>query len=233
MKKDAIVLLSGGLDSTTCLAIALEQEFNVAALSLVYGQKNSFEVQCAQRIAQHYGVTNHLCLELPLMSIGGSSLTTDAKVEENRSFEEIGTGIPSTYVPARNTLFLSFALAWSEVLGCTDIFIGVNEVDTSGYPDCRPEFISAFENLANVATRTGTEDKKHISIHTPLQKLSKSQIVETGLKLRVPYELTSTCYNPDTQGIACGICDACQLRKQGFSGAGSSDPIEYQLRNSD
>lgn len=224
----AIILLSGGLDSTTCIAIAKEQGYTISALSFFYGQRNVFEIDSAKKIAEHYGITEHLCLDLPLGAVGGSSLTTSAPLEENRSMSEIGNKIPSTYVPARNTLFLSYALAWADALSCTNIFIGVNAVDTSGYPDCRPEFIAAFETLANLATKTGTEDEKHITIQTPLQELSKAEIIKKGLSLKVPYELTNTCYNPDQEGMACGICDACQLRKQGFIAAQSIDPLKYQ-----
>lgn len=228
MKNRAIVLLSGGLDSITCLAIAKNENFSPLALSFNYGQRNTHEYECAKKICAHYDVQDHLYLELPLGIIGGSSLTTSAPIESNRHLEEIGSNIPSTYVPARNTLFLSYALAWADSLNIENIFIGVNAVDTSGYPDCRPEFIQSFEKMANLGTKSGIEGNESIKIHTPLQFMSKKEIIQKGTELNVPYELTNTCYNPNEKGIACGVCDACILRKQGFKEAGLQDPIPYQ-----
>lgn len=214
--KPAIVLLSGGLDSTTVLAIAKSQGFRPYALSFDYGQKNRFELIAAARIAEEQGVAQHKVIKLDLRSIGGSSLTTDLQVETNRPLSEIGKKIPSTYVPVRNTLFLSYALAWAEVLTCADIFIGVNAIDTSGYPDCRPEYIDAFVRLANLATKLGTELGREIKIHAPLQTLSKVQIIERGLELGIDYSKTSTCYQAAMDGTPCGECDACILRNQAF-----------------
>jgi 7-cyano-7-deazaguanine synthase len=230
MNKNAVVLLSGGLDSTTVLAIAREQGFSIRALSFDYGQRNRFELERAGHIAQHFQVAEHKTIKIDLRDFGGSSLTSESPVEKNRGIREIGVGIPSTYVPVRNTLFLSYALAWAETLPAYNIFIGVNAVDTSGYPDCRPEFISAFESLARLATKIGTEGEKEIHIHAPLQEMSKADIVAKGLSLGVDYSMTNTCYDPSEEGIACGVCDACTLRQRGFIEAGSLDPIDYQVR---
>ena len=227
-KNKAIVLLSGGLDSTTVLAMARSEGYNCYAMSFDYGQKNRFELQQASAVAQALKASEHRSVTIDLRAFGGSSLTSDSRVEKNRSIEEIGKGIPATYVPVRNTIFLSYALAWAETIQATDIFIGVNAVDTSGYPDCRPEFISAFESLANKATKLGTELQRKIRIHAPLQELSKAEIITRGLALGVDYSLTNTCYDPDEFGAACGGCDACILRLKGFEEAGSKDPASYQ-----
>ncbi len=226
MKKKAVVLVSGGLDSTTCLAIAQKQGYELYALTLSYGQRHRVEIKAARKIAKVYGVKKHLELEVPLTTIGGSALTDKKiKVPKQRSLKEMGKGIPSTYVPARNTVFLSLALAWAEVLGAADIFMGVNALDYSGYPDCRPEFIRAYEKLAKLATRRGVEGKWQLKIHTPLIHMSKAQIIETGLKLGVDYSLTHSCYDPKPNGQACGTCDSCLLRAKGFQETGFEDPI--------
>jgi 7-cyano-7-deazaguanine synthase len=224
----AVVLLSGGLDSTTVVLIAQRQGFRVHALSFDYGQTHRLELDAATRIAQRYGVERHVIAKVDLRFFGGSALTSDEPVPKHRSAEDIGTGVPITYVPARNTVFLSLALAWAESLGATDIFIGVNALDYSGYPDCRPEFIEAFEAMANLGTRMGAEDKKRIKIHMPLVFMTKKQIIETGLALGVDYGMTITCYDPSASGEACGACDACILRLKGFSEAGVGDPASYQ-----
>lgn len=223
----AVVLLSGGLDSTTVVAIAQSQGFEVYALSFDYGQNHKLELDAAARVAARAGVAEHRIVRVDLRSFGGSALTSDIEVPKARSEAEIGTGVPSTYVPARNTVFLSLALAWAEVLGAADIFIGVNALDYSGYPDCRPEFIHAFETLANLATAAGTEGHVKLKIHTPLIEMTKRQIVQTGLALRVDYSLTITCYDPSPSGESCGSCDACKLRLKGFTEAGHTDPIRY------
>ena len=221
----AVVLLSGGLDSTTVLAIAQSKNFCVHALSFDYGQRNRYELEHAAEVARRYEVKNHLQVKIDLRVFGGSSLTSSAALETNRTPEQIGHNIPSTYVPVRNTIFLSYALAWAEVLGCTDIFIGVNAVDTSGYPDCRPEFIQAFGKLANLATKLGTELNREIKIHAPLQELTKGGIIKLGLELGVDYSMTHTCYDPKTGGAPCESCDACILRARGFEEAGIKDPL--------
>jgi 7-cyano-7-deazaguanine synthase len=228
--RQAIVLLSGGLDSTTALALAKSDGFEVYAMSFDYGQKNRFELERASLIAERYSVVEHKKVLLDLRVFGGSSLTTNTPIEKNRSFTEIGRGIPNTYVPARNTLFLSYALAWADVIGAADIFIGVNAIDTSGYPDCRPEFIAAFGKLANLATKMGTEGGRKITIHAPLQNLTKAQIIERGTALGVDYSLTNSCYDPLPDGAPCGSCDACLLRQKGFYDAGLVDPLPYQKR---
>lgn len=224
----AVVLLSGGLDSTTVVLIAQKQGFRVYALSFDYGQTHRLELDAATRIAQRYGVERHVVAKVDLRSFGGSALTSNEPVPKHRSAEEIGTGVPITYVPARNTVFLSLALAWAESLGSSDIFIGVNALDYSGYPDCRPEFIEAFETMANLGTKMAAEDKKRIKIHMPLVSMTKKQIIETGLALGVDYGMTITCYDPSASGEACGACDACILRLKGFSEAGVEDPVSYQ-----
>ncbi len=221
----AVVLLSGGLDSTTVLAEARRQGFAAYALSFDYGQRNRYELERAAAIAAHYGAVEHRKVVIDLRVFGGSSLTSDAPVERNRSLNEIGRSIPSTYVPVRNTLFLSYALAWAEVIGSTDLFIGVNALDTSGYPDCRPEFIRAFQDLANLATRLGTETGKKIVVHAPLQQLDKAGIIRLGLELGVDYGMTNTCYDPLDGGKPCRTCDACILRAKGFEQAGAIDPL--------
>ena len=228
MVKPAVVLLSGGLDSTTVLAIAQDEGFDPFALSFRYGQRHEVEIAAAQRIARSARVARHVVCDIDLRVFGGSALTTDADVPKHDSADEIsGTEIPITYVPARNTVFLSFALAYAEVVGATDIFIGVNALDYSGYPDCRPEYIEAYERMANLATRAGVEGNE-LKIHTPLIDLTKAQTVEVGTRLGVDYSLTSSCYDPDERGRPCGHCDSCLLRLKGFAEAGLSDPLEYQ-----
>ena len=224
----AIVLLSGGLDSTTVLAMAQSQGYSVYALSFDYGQNHRMELEAAARIAARAGVEQHRVIRVDLRSFGGSALTDDIAVPKARSVEEIGTGVPSTYVPARNTVFLSLALAWAEVLGAADIFIGVNALDYSGYPDCRPEFIHAFEAMANLATKAGTEDAIRVKIRTPLIAMSKRDIIDAGLALGVDYGLTMSCYDPSAAGTSCGQCDACLLRLKGFSEARRTDPLRYK-----
>lgn len=229
MTKKAVLLLSGGLDSTTTLAIAKEQGFSVYALSFSYGQRHSHELQAAKLIATKMGVAEHRVINIDLGGFGGSALTqVGIEVPKDRDAESIAHGIPVTYVPARNTVFLSFALAWAEVLKAYDIFIGVNALDYSGYPDCRPEFIKSFEQTANLATAYGDGGSKHISIHTPLIAMTKAEIIKEGLRLGVDYSITTSCYDPDAQGKACGHCDACQLRLKGFSGNSIPDPSPYQ-----
>lgn len=227
-EKKAVVLLSGGLDSTTVMAVAKQQGFAVYALSFDYGQNHRIELEFAARVAAAAGVVRHAVVKVDLRAFGGSALTSDTPVPKGRSAEDMGHGVPVTYVPARNTVFLSLALAWAETLEATDIFIGVNALDYSGYPDCRPEFIEAFERLANLATKMGTEDGKRLTIHTPLIALTKRQIVELGLSLGVDYGMTITCYDPSATGAACGACDACLLRLKGFAEAGVVDPATYR-----
>ncbi|MFC1581438.1 7-cyano-7-deazaguanine synthase QueC [Candidatus Neomarinimicrobiota bacterium] len=224
----AIILLSGGLDSTTVLAIANKRKYELYALTVKYGQRHIFEIDAAKTIANHYSVKKHIISETNLERFGGSALTGTIEVPKDLNPMDGHKKIPVTYVPARNTIFLSLALAWAETIPVYDIFIGVNSVDYSGYPDCRLEFISAFENLANYATRLGTEDQKQITIHTPLISMSKSEIIKTGLSLGVDYGLTHSCYVPNFQGQACGHCDACLLRLKGFQDAGLIDPLQYQ-----
>ncbi len=224
----AVVLLSGGMDSATAAAVARERGFALYALSFRYGQRHEQEIEAARRVARHLGVARHVVLDLDLRAFGGSALTGDLPVPKDRSPEEIGAGIPVTYVPARNTIFLAFALAWAEVLGATDIFIGVNALDYSGYPDCRPEYIAAFEELAALATRAGTEGGRRFTIHAPLIHLTKREIVERGVALGVDYSLTLSCYDPAPDGAACGRCDACLLRLKGFRESGREDPARYQ-----
>lgn len=225
--KNAVVLLSGGLDSSTTLAIAKSAGFVPFALTFRYGQKHQIELDAAKRIAAAMGVARHVIADIDLRIFGGSALTDFIEVPKNRGENEMNAEIPVTYVPARNTIFLSFALAWAEVLNANDIFIGVNAVDYSGYPDCRPEYIAAYEKMANLATKAGTQDHKLLRIHTPLIDLSKAEIIRKGLSLNVDYSLTSTCYDPAPDGTACGECDACILRKKGFAEAGSVDPVPY------
>ena len=227
-RKKAVLLLSGGLDSTTLLALATSEDYAIHALSFRYGQRHSAEVAAAQKIASAYGVVQHVITDIDLRVFGGSALTSDIDVPKNRDLDE---EIPVTYVPARNTIFLSFALAWAEVLGALDIFIGVNALDYSGYPDCRPEFIAAFQDMARIATRVGVEGAQMpVTIRTPLIDMSKKQIIELGLKLGVDYSMTTSCYDPSATGEACGECDACQLRLKGFADAGASDPARYAVR---
>jgi 7-cyano-7-deazaguanine synthase len=228
-RKKAVLLLSGGLDSTTLLALASSEGRAVYALSFSYGQRHSAELAAARKIAARYGVVQHLVTEIDLRAFGGSALTSDVAVPKGES-PDSRTDIPITYVPARNTIFLSFALAWAEVIGASDIFIGVNALDYSGYPDCRPEFIAAFERMANLATRAGVEGTTEVRVRTPLISLSKREIIELGLALGVDYSMTTSCYDPDAGGNACGVCDACQLRLRGFAEAGARDPVPYADR---
>lgn len=224
----AVVLLSGGLDSTTTLAIAVDEGFGVCALTFDYGQRHRLELEAAASVARRYGISRHVVFPIDLGAFGGSALTSEIPVPKGRSTETCFQSIPVTYVPARNTVFLSVALAWAETLGSKAIFIGVNAIDYSGYPDCRPEFIAAFESLANLATKAGVEDGQPIKIHTPLLHLSKGDIVRKGTELGVDYSLTSTCYDPTEAGEACGQCDACTLRLTGFHANGLKDPIRYR-----
>ena len=223
----AILLLSGGLDSTTMLAYALDQGFDVHAMTFRYGQRHSAEIEAARRVARRYGVADHVVVDIDLRTFGGSALTADIEVPKDRPAAAMGEGIPVTYVPARNTIFLSFCLAWAEVLGASDIFIGVNALDYSGYPDCRPEYVAAFQQMANLATRGGVEGTAPIRIQTPLLHLSKREIVELGRSLGVDYSITLSCYDPGPSGQACGHCDACTLRLKGFAEAGTVDPAAY------
>jgi 7-cyano-7-deazaguanine synthase len=223
----AVLLLSGGLDSTTLLALASRDGYAVHALTFRYGQRHGLEVDRARRIAQHYRVARHLVTEIDLRLFGGSALTGDAPVPKGRPAGALAEGIPITYVPARNTIFLSYALAWAEVLGAFEIFIGVNALDYSGYPDCRPEYIRAFEATANLATRAGVEGTGHFTIRAPLLDLGKKQIIELGRSLGVDYAMTVSCYDPAPDGTACGRCDACTLRRRGFEQAGAVDPQAY------
>lgn len=227
--RKAVVLLSGGLDSTTTLAIAKEQCFRPYALSFRYGQRHEFELEAASRVAKGAGVEQHTIVDIDLRSFGGSALTSDIDVPKGRNPDEMSEGIPVTYVPARNTIFLSFALAWAEVLECSDIFIGVNALDYSGYPDCRPEFIQSFQTLANLATKVGVEGTTRVAIHAPLINLTKAEIIRKGVELGVDFSLTSSCYDPSGVGEACGLCDSCQLRRKGFLEAGVIDPTRYRL----
>jgi 7-cyano-7-deazaguanine synthase len=223
----AVVLLSGGLDSATSAAIARAEGYELYALSVDYGQRHRFELEAARQVAEALDVARHITLRVGLDQLGGSALTEAIDVPKDRDAAEMETGIPITYVPARNTVLLSLALGYAEVLDAADIFVGVNAVDYSGYPDCRPEFIAAFEQLANLATRAGVEGHLRFKIHAPLISLTKAEIIRRGLELGVDYGLTHTCYDPDGYGRACGHCDACQIRLAGFAAAGSVDPIEY------
>ena len=225
MRKRAVILLSGGLDSTTCLALAKKENFELFALTINYGQRHDFELKASKIIANLYNVKKHSILDINLAKFGGSALTDDIEVPKNRSENEM-SNIPVTYVPARNTVFLSLALAWAESLKAYNIFIGVNSLDYSGYPDCRPEFIKSFEKTANLATKIGVEGEK-ISIHTPLINLTKGEIIKLGISLGVNYGLTSTCYDPKENGDPCGFCDACILRVKGFHSISEKDPLRY------
>ncbi len=223
MDKKAIVLYSGGLDSTTCMAIAASEGFTTYAMSFSYGQRHSRELEVAMSNATRAGAAQHMVVEFDLRLIGGSALTSGVEVPKNG----VTSGIPVTYVPARNTIFLSFALGWGETIGAQDIFIGVNAVDYSGYPDCRPEYIASFEKMANLATRSGVEGHG-FRIHTPLINMTKGEIIKAGLSLGVDYSLTHSCYDPSPEGISCGLCDSCRLRLKGFAEAGIPDPLTYQ-----
>src|SRR5512138_1675350 len=227
MSRKAVVLYSGGLDSTTCLAIARSEVFEPYAMSFSYGQRHRAELEVARANARAMGAVDHTIVEFDLRRIGGSALTSDMDVPK----EGVGSDIPVTYVPARNTIFLSFALGWAETLGAFDIFIGVNALDYSGYPDCRPEYIAAFEQLANLATKAGVEGSGRFTIHTPLIHLTKAEIIKKGLSLGVDYGRTHSCYDPTPDGRACGLCDSCRLRLKGFIEAGVPDPVKYARRD--
>lgn len=227
MSKKAVVLYSGGLDSTTCLAVAKADGFEPYAMSFAYGQRHEAELKVAKENARAMGAVEHLLVEFDLRRIGGSALTADIEVPK----EGVGSDIPVTYVPARNTIFLSFALGWAEVLGAFDVFIGVNALDYSGYPDCRPEYVSAFQTMANLATKAAVEGAGHYRIHTPLINLTKAEIIRKGLALGVDYGRTHSCYDPTPEGLACGRCDSCRLRLKGFAEAGVADPVRYAMRN--
>ncbi len=224
----AVVLISGGLDSATTLAMALSQGYECHCLSFSYGQRHCHEIQAARKVSKAFHIRHHLILNLDLQSIGGSALTDAIEVPKQRTFPEIQSSIPVTYVPARNTIFLSYALAWAETLHAPDIFIGVNAVDFSGYPDCRPEYIRSFEKMANLAIKAAVEGRLTIRIQTPLIHMSKADIVRCGLGLGVDFAMTHSCYDPDPHGVACGQCDSCRIRLKGFAEAGLTDPIPYQ-----
>jgi 7-cyano-7-deazaguanine synthase len=223
----AVVLSSGGLDSTTVIAIAQSEGFEIYSLSFDYGQRHVYELKAAERIAERFQVAKHLVIGIDLHAIGGSALTDNLDVPKSRSLNTMSSEIPITYVPARNTIFLSYALAWAEVLKSANIFIGVNAVDFSGYPDCRPEFIAAFEHMANLATKIGVEGKTRVRIRTPLLHLNKAQIIAKGIALGVDYSITHSCYDPSSEGLSCGQCDSCVLRHKGFIAAGIPDPTRY------
>ncbi len=224
MKKPALVLLSGGIDSATAAAVARAEGYELYALTFGYGQRHDREIMSARRVAAALGARQHLILELDLRQIGGSALTDQVSVPKGRSMDEIGAGIPVTYVPARNTIFLAYALGWAEVVGSQDIFLGVNALDYSGYPDCRPEYIEAFERMANLATKAGVEGRLKLTIHTPLIHLTKAEIIQRGVALGVAFGLTWSCYDPTPDGRPCGACDSCILREKGFAEAGLPDP---------
>jgi len=228
-KPAAVVLLSGGLDSTTVLAIAKSQGFDCYALSFRYGQRHIYELKAAETVAASQGVQRHVVAQIDLREFGGSALTADIEVPKGRSTTDMSHGIPITYVPARNTVFLSFALAWAETLGSSDIFVGVNALDYSGYPDCRPEYIAAYETMANLATKAGVEGTQKLKIHSPLISLTKAQIVQEGLRLGVDYSYTSSCYDPQEIGKPCGACDSCLLRAKGFAEALVKDPLHVRF----
>ena len=225
--RPAVVLLSGGLDSATTAAIARAEGYEVYALSIDYGQRHRWELQSAEMIARALSVSRHVTVSVDLAQLGGSALTADIAVPQDRSVDEMSSGIPVTYVPARNTVFLSLALGYAETIGAADLFIGVNALDYSGYPDCRPEFIAAFEQLANLATKAGVEETMRFRIHTPLIAMTKAEVIQRGMELGVDFSLTHSCYVPNADGKACGRCDACRLRLKGFAEAGSTDPIAY------
>jgi len=227
-QQKAVVLLSGGIDSTTTLAIAQKMGFTIYVLSFRYGQRHQIELEAAVSIARNFFVAKHLIVDIDLRLIGGSALTGNIDVPKSRSVEQMGKDIPVTYVPARNTIFLSYALAWAEVIGSFDIFIGVNALDYSGYPDCRPEYIAAYEKMANLATKAGVEGNQKLTIHTPLIEMSKADIIRKGIELGVDYSLTHSCYDPSAGGLACGECDSCLLRLKGFQEAGIADSIKYK-----
>ena len=226
---NAVILLSGGLDSTTTLAVAKAEGFTSYALSFRYGQRHQIELESAARVAESLGAVEHVIADIDLRRFGGSALTADMDVPKQRSLAQMGEGIPVTYVPARNTVFLSFALAWAEVLNASDIFIGVNALDYSGYPDCRPEYIAAYETMANLATAAGVEGRQRLKIHTPLIQLTKAEIIAKGTARGVDYALTSSCYDPGVDGRPCGECDSCLLREKGFREAGMDDPLRIKF----
>ena len=226
-RRKAVVLLSGGVDSTTTLARARAEGFDVYALTFEYGQRHAAELEAARRVATALGVARHVVVAFDLRTFGGSALTDDVAVPKDRAPEAMTKEIPVTYVPARNTIFLSFALAWAETLGSSDVFIGVNSLDYSGYPDCRPEYLDAYRRMADLATRAGVEGRQRLTIHAPLIRMTKAEIIRTGLALGVDYGLTLSCYDPEPAG-ACGRCDACALRLRGFAEAGVPDPIRYR-----
>jgi 7-cyano-7-deazaguanine synthase len=226
--RNAVVLLSGGLDSTTLLAVAIRDGFTAHALTFRYGQRHALEIEAARRVAARWSAATHRIVDIDLRAFGSSALTSDVAVPKDRPLAEMGDVIPITYVPARNTIFLSFALAWAEVLGASDIFIGVTAVDFSGYPDCRPEYIDAYERMANLATRAAVEGRQRLHIHTPLISLTKAEIIQRGRELGVDYAMTLTCYDPAPDGAACGRCDACLLRLKGFAEIGLPDPAAYR-----
>ncbi|MCQ8774859.1 7-cyano-7-deazaguanine synthase QueC [Streptomyces telluris] len=233
MERPAIVLLSGGLDSTTVLAIAKDQGYTPYALSFRYGQRHSVELEAAKRVAEAQGVARHVIADIDLRVFGGSALTSEIDVPKHDTLDDASTSdadssVPITYVPARNTIFLSFALAYAETVGASDIFTGVTAVDYSGYPDCRPEYMDAYAKMANLATRAGVEGTQELKLHSPLMAMSKADIVREGLRLGVDYSMTSSCYDPDERGRACGHCETCLLRLKGFAEAGVSDPVQYQ-----
>jgi 7-cyano-7-deazaguanine synthase len=227
-KPKAVVLLSGGMDSATTAAIALSRGFDVHALSFRYGQRHAAELDAARRVARQLGIRRHEMVDIDLRAFGGSALTGDLAVPKDTALDRIGERIPPTYVPARNTIFLAFALSWAEVLGASDIFMGANALDYSGYPDCRPEYIQAFQRMADLATRAGVEEGRRLTIHTPLIELSKREIIQRGQALGVDYGVTLTCYDPAPDGAACGHCEACLLRLKGFREVGMEDPAPYQ-----
>ncbi|MFC1844612.1 7-cyano-7-deazaguanine synthase QueC [Thermodesulfobacteriota bacterium] len=226
----AVVLLSGGLDSTTVLAMARVEDFACYCLSFQYGQRQSIELKKAKANSVRLGAVDHLVLHIGLDAIGGSALTSAIDVPKGRSFDDMEASIPQTYVPGRNTIFLAYAMAWAEVLGADDIFIGVNALDYSGYPDCRPEYIDAFEKMANLATKAGTEERRSLVIHAPLLHMTKGEIILKGVSLGIDYATTHSCYDPDLEGVACGECDSCRLRLKGFAEAGLKDPLDYKKR---
>ena len=228
MTKKAVILLSGGLDSSTCVAIAKSQDLDVYGLSLRYGQRGSYELDAAAAVAKAMHIKKHVIIDIDLRAFGGSALTADIDVPKGRTTDEMEDEIPVTYVPARNTIFLSFALAYAETLQSDDIFIGVNALDYSGYPDCRPEYIASFQDMARLATKIGVENDQGVRINTPLIDMTKAEIIKLGLKLGVDYALTTSCYDPDEAGVACGECDSCLLRLKGFEQADKHDPIRYQ-----
>jgi 7-cyano-7-deazaguanine synthase len=227
MKKEAVVLSSGGIDSTTVMAIAKREGYEIYSLSFKYGQRHDIEIESARRVAEIIGVKEHMVINIDLGKIGGSALTDNIDVPKGRDDAEIRKGIPITYVPARNTVFLAYALAWAEVLEASDIFIGVNAIDYSGYPDCRPDYVRAFENMANLAIKAAVEGKMRINIRTPLIDMTKAEIIRKGVELGVDYRVTHSCYDPSPDGKACGQCDSCLLRKKGFREAGIPDPTIY------